>query len=195
MFSSQYPADEQGADRAVSKSDSSWIPIGKIVGPQGVRGEVKIYPDSDFAERFEQPGQRWLLHPGQRDPEEYELLRGRYVAKKNLYVVKFVGIDSRSQAEALQGATLLVAESDRPHLDSDEYYLSDLVGLVVLNQQTQSIIGTIISIASAGNDLLEIQLQESPEKTVLVPFVTELVPVVDLIKGRIEIAPLPGLLP
>ena len=175
--------------------DSSWIPIGRIVGPQGLQGDVKVYPDSDFPERFEQTGQRWLLRPGQQQPDEITLLRGRYLAQKDLYVVKLAGIDTRAQAEALQGAILLVVEGDRPSLQPGEYYLSDLVGLSVLNQQTQALIGTVVSIASAGNDLLEIQLQASPETTILVPFVEELVPIVDLNQGKIEIVPLPGLLP
>ncbi|HEY9659223.1 MAG TPA: ribosome maturation factor RimM, partial [Allocoleopsis sp.] len=38
-----------------------WLEIGKIVGVQGLKGEVRIYPNSDFPERFEQPGKRWLL--------------------------------------------------------------------------------------------------------------------------------------
>lgn len=175
--------------------DLSWIPIGRIVGPQGLQGDVKVYPDSDFPERFEQPGQRWLLRPGEHHPDEITLLRGRYLAKKDLYVVKLAGIDTRTQAEALQGAILLVEEGDRPSLQPDEYYLNDLVGLSVLNQQTQTLIGKVVSIASAGNDLLEIQLQASPETTILVPFVEELVPIVDLNQGKIEVAPLPGLLP
>lgn len=57
------------------KSDE-WLEIGTIIAPQGLDGEVRVYPDSDFPERFEQPGVRWLLCPGEREPRAIELLGG-----------------------------------------------------------------------------------------------------------------------
>lgn len=173
---------------------SQWLPIGQIVGPQGLKGEVRLYPDSDFSERFERPGTRWLLRSGQTRPTPIELVRGRYLAKKGLYVLKLAGIDSREQAEKLRKATLLVPETDRPPLAEGEYHLLDLVGLQVVLQDSQKVIGTVVSLVPAGNDLLEIQLVDWPE-TALVPFVKALVPSIDLENGILEIAPPPGLLP
>jgi 16S rRNA processing protein RimM len=169
-----------------------WLEVGRIVAAQGLAGEVRIYPDSDFPERFQEPGLRWLRHDSQSQPQPLQLQRGRLLAHKGLYVVKFEGIDSREQAESLKGAMLLVKASDRPELDAGEFYLQDLVGLTAINQQNQTIIGTVIGIVYAGNTLLEIQ--RGPIKF-LVPFVEAIVPIVDLAQQRIEIHPLPGLLP
>ena len=44
-------------------TDEEWIEIGTIVAPQGLHGELRVYPDSDFPERFLVPGTRWLKHP------------------------------------------------------------------------------------------------------------------------------------
>ena len=208
-----------------------WLEVGKIVAPQGLAGEVRVYPDSDFPERFEQPGPRWLQFPEQpgQDPQAIELLRGKYLSGKGLYVVKFAGVDTREQAEALRGCGLLVRSSDRPVLEAGEFYLPDLIGLRVFDRRTQSLVGTVVDTFRAGNDLLSVKLfpsqvatpeaeavdaaqasesrgktkrrrrrktrSKSPKQdTVLIPFVEEIVPVVDLAQQRIEISPPQGLL-
>jgi 16S rRNA processing protein RimM len=141
---------------------ADWLEIGKIVGVQGLKGEVRIYPNSDFPERFEQPGQRWLLHPNATEPESIELLSGRYLGNKGLYIVQFAGISDREQAEALRDCRLLVPESDRPQLEADEFHVMDLIGLEVFDQLTQTLIGTVVDVLSAGNDLLEVKLTTAP---------------------------------
>lgn len=168
-----------------------WLEIGHIVAPQGLNGEVRVLPDSDFPERFVKPGQRWLQRPNQAEPEAIQLAKGRNLGSKNLYVLKFVGVDTRDQAEALRGATLLVSEADRPSLAPGEFYLPDLVGLTVFNQDTQAQIGQVIGLVYAGNTLLEVGVCN---ETILIPFVEALVPVVDLVARRIEVKPIPGLL-
>ena len=202
---------------------SGWLEIGRIIAPQGLDGEVRVYPDSDFPERFEEPGQRWLLRPGETEPQPIELLRGRYIEGKGLYVVELAGVENRNQAEALRDCRLLVPESDRPALGEDEYHVLDLIGLEVFNQLTGETLGTVVDIIPAGNDLLEVKLHAAPvsptsepddsgatttkpgkkrkpqpkplkSKTVLIPFVKAIAPVVDLEAGRIEITPPPGLL-
>lgn len=177
---------------------SGWLEIGKIIAPQGLNGEVRVYPDSDFPERFEQPGTRWLLCSSDQEPRSIELLSGRYLAGKNLYVVQFLGVENRNQAEALRGCKLLVPESDRPVLGEDEYHVLDLVGLAVIMQKSGEKIGSVVDVMSAGNDLLQVELHQEQSvdktRTVLIPFVKEIVPVVDLQARCVEITPPPGLM-
>ena len=200
---------------------ADWLEIGTIVSPQGLDGEVRVYPHSDFPERFEEPGQRWLLRPGETQPQPVELLSGRYIEGKNIYVVELANVENRNQAEELRNCRLLVPESDRPTLGEDEYHVLDLIGLEVFNQLTGETLGTVVDVIPAGNDLLEVELKgqselpsqlnrpqievnadqkrksqsKSPKpKTVLIPFVKEIAPVVDLQNGRVEVTPPPGLL-
>lgn len=177
-------------------TEEGWLEIGKIIAPQGLNGEVRVYPDSDFPARFEQPGQRWLQCPGEATPRPIELLSGRYLAGKNLYVVELAGIENRDQAEALRGCKLLVPESDRPQLEEDEYHVLDLVGLEVVMHESGISIGVVVDVVPAGNDLLEVKLHNSEKsaKTRLIPFVKAIVPVVDLQARRVEILPPPGLM-
>lgn len=176
--------------------EKEWLEVGHIVGAHGLNGDVKIYPDSDFPERFTKPGWRWLRSPNQLLPlREIQLTKGRSVGRKGIYVVRFAGIDFRDQAEALKGWNVLVRSCDRPTLAEGEYYLSDLIGLEIVDHQTHTSIGRVIKIANAGNDLLEIQLLGETDQTVLIPFVPALVPVVDIKNQKIEISPPKGLLP
>lgn len=174
----------------------NWLKIGKIVAAQGLKGEIRIYPDSDFPQRFEQPGNRWLLRPGATEPEKIKLVSGRALAGKGLYVLCFAGVNSREQAEALRDCCLVVKESDRPPLEEGEFHVMDLIGLEVFDQITQARVGTVTDVFAAGNDLLEIALTNfEGNPKVLVPFVEAIVPVVDLPTRRIEITPPAGLIP
>ena len=229
---------------AKAANPDSWITVGRIVAAQGLNGEVRVYPESDFPDRFLVAGDRWLRYPDQAEPKLVKLKKGRYIPKKNLYVVKFEGVDYRDQAEALRGTELLVPESDRPDLEDGEFHVMDLVGLEVVLQETGEFIGRVVDLISVGNDLLEVELpmptEPATEKTdepanapqateaelkqqekaaftrrkgrrkaarerkkaakpkkaprLLVPFVHDIVPVVDLEAGRIELTPPPGLL-
>ena len=201
---------------------TEWLEVGTITSPQGLKGELRVYPDSDFPERFTQAGTRWLEHPDTSEITEVQLKGGRYIAGKNLYVIKLEGIEDRQQAEALRNYKLLVAKSDRPKLKKDEYHVSDLIGLEAYHQKTGEIIGVVVDMYSAGNDLLEIKLHQQQKTaakphrdlsqisrrskrkkyrsksnkppTVFVPFVKEIVPVVDITNQRLEISPPDGLL-
>lgn len=193
-------------------TSDEWIEIGTIVAPQGLKGEMRVYSNSDFPERFEEPGQRWLLRPDRTELETVELLSGRYIPNKGIYVIKLAGVEDCNQAEALRDCKLMVPASDRPILEEDEYHVRDLIGLEVFNQLTGENLGIVVDLIPAGNDLLEVQIHQAeaealadnsneenePSKskptTVLIPFVQEIVPVVDLEQKRIEIAPPPGLL-
>ena len=198
------------------------LEVGTITSPQGLKGELRVYPDSDFPERFIKAGTRWLKHPDTSAITEVQLKGGRYIAGKNLYVIKLEGVENRTQAEELRNYKLLVNKSDRPKLSKDEYHVGDLVGMEVYHQETGENIGVVVDLYSAGNDLLEILLHKQPEIkakserdlsqvsrrskrkkykpkpskpiTIFVPFVKEIVPIVDIANQRLEISPPDGLI-
>ena len=183
-----------------------WLEIGKIVSPQGLTGELRVYPNTDFPERFEEPGKRWLLRPGETELETVELLNGRYIENKNLYVIKLKGVSDRHQAENMRDCRFFVPVSDRPKLAKGEFHVIDLLGLQVFLQSSGEFVGTVVDILPSGHDLLEVKFDpdfvtnheefkpDQAEKTVLIPFVMAIVPIVDLATRRVEITPPPGLL-
>lgn len=174
------------------------IEIGTIVAPHGIKGEVKVYPDSDFPERFESPGKRWLKRPDCSEFELVTLQRGYSLPGKNRYVLTLKEVTDRNQAEALKKSKLFAR--DRPQLEEDEYHVSDLIDLKVIDQQSGKLIGTVVDIYVAGNDLLVVQLDKQfaeemgSKHKVLIPFVKALVPVVDIKQEQIEVTLPSGLL-
>jgi len=205
------------SDQTVS---DEWLEVGTIVSPQGLQGEVKVLSLSDFPERFEKKGQRWLRSPKGETPQLVNLKYGRNIPGKNLYIVKLTEINSREQAETLRNYKLLVPVSDRVPLAKDEYHVADLMDLEVYLQETGELVGYVRDIFSTGHDLLEVELipklipevvsetlpemedaiteeekvtQKKP-KMILIPFVMNIVPVVDISNKRIEIIPPVGLL-
>lgn len=196
-----------------------WMEIGRIVAPHGLDGSVRVYPSSDFPDRFLEPGERWICKPGQTEPDCIQLLSGRYLYGKGLYVLKLAGLINRDEAETLRNSKLLVPKGDRLPLEPDEFHIADLIGLQVRMQETGVVIGTVVDVYAAGNDLLAVKLSAdrqlrsadttvnisrhsktgqkslAHQNTFLVPFVYEIVPVVNLSAGYVEITPPEGLLP
>ena len=171
-------------------AEQKWIIIGKVVAAQGLKGEVRVNPSTDFPERFEVPGQRWLRFPKQT-PQSVELEKGRRIPGKSVFVVKFEHITDRNQAEAIRGTEVLVRSGDRPDLEEGEYHVSDLMGLEVFDAKTKEKLGVVTDLFAAGQDVL--QVTDDKEKKHLVPFVKEIVPVVDLVDARMEVDAPPGL--
>lgn len=168
-----------------------WIVIGKVVAAQGIKGEVRVLSYSHFPERFEIPGKRWLSASERDTPQPVEMLSGRCLpGKTNVFVLRLAGIDDRTAADALRNSLMMVPQSDRPHLESDEYYVNDLIGCSVFDRPTGKYLGEVTDVIPAGNDLLEVKKEG---KTALIPFVAAIAPFVDLIKKRIEVVPPSGL--
>jgi 16S rRNA processing protein RimM len=176
-----------------SELESNFVEIGKIVGAHGIRGEVRVHPSTDFPERFEKKGQRWLLRPNQAMPQPIQLLNGYFQEGKGLYIVQFEALLDRNAAEAMRGCRLFVKASDRPPLDSGEFLVADLIGLPVYDQASGDLVGVVEDMMTAGNDLLVVR-QAGRKAAILIPFVNPIVPVVDLNTRRIEITPPPGLI-
>ena len=63
-----------------------WISIGEIVAPQGLKGDIRIKPSSDFPERFTKPGKRWIQKANEL-PTEIKLIKGKLLPGKSIYVL------------------------------------------------------------------------------------------------------------
>jgi 16S rRNA processing protein RimM len=98
----------------------------------------------------------------------------------------------RTAVEHFVNADVFVDREQLRDLGEDEWWISDLVGLKAFSVNG-NFVGTICSVVDSGNQLLEI-VEPEGKKTALVPFVTDLVPVVDIKAGRVEIRDIPGLL-
>ncbi|MDB4651070.1 ribosome maturation factor RimM [Synechococcus sp. AH-551-E05] len=168
-----------------------WLTVGKIVGVQGLQGELRVNPASDFPERFTVPGPRWVRSKGS-PPREVQLKTGRQLPGKSLFVVRLDSVDNRSAAEALVGSDWMVPADDRPVLAEGEFHLLDLVGLEARLSPDGDPIGTVTDLISGGNDLLEIKRTDG--SNMLIPFVEAIVPEVHLQESWLLLTPPPGLM-
>ena len=168
-----------------------WMSIGEIVAPQGLKGAIRIKPSSDFPERFTKPGKRWIQKDNEL-PTEIKLIKGTLIPGKSIYVLSIEGVSNRSSAEKIIGWNLVIPIDSRPNLSNNEYHYFDLIGLEARRGARKAVIGHVTDLIKGGNDLLEIELVEG--KKVLVPFVKEIVPEVEIKEKWILINPPPGLL-
>ena len=154
------------------------IQVGRVAGAFGVRGEVRITSFTaeplallDYKDLKREDGSTGLT-----------LTSGR--AAKGGVVVRAREIETRKQAEALRGLKLYIPRSALPEPDEDEYYLTDLIGLLVETPEGVAL-GRIRSIQDFGaGDLLEV-LPADGGATWYLPFTREAVPEVKIAEGKV----------
>jgi 16S rRNA processing protein RimM len=164
------------------------VVVGRIGRPHGVRGEVTVEVRTDDPELRFVPGAVLLTDPGDRGPITVTGRRWH----RDILLLTVDGVESREDAEQLRNTELLVAVADLPALeDPDDFYDHQLVGLAA-RLTDGSPLGEITAVRHEGADLLVVRRPEGGE--VLVPFVTAIVPTVDLDGGFVVVDPPEGLL-
>ena len=174
------------------------VVVGRIGKPHGIHGELSVELRTDEPERRFAAGAalatqtaRGSSPSGPDRPATLTVRSTRWHQSRLL--VRFEEIDDRTAAERVRGLVLVtdVDPAERPE-DPEEFYDHQLVGLTVCTTAGAQVGEVAQVIHGAGQDLLAVHTPEGRE--VLVPFVAELVPVVDVPAGRVEVADLPGLL-
>lgn len=182
-----------------------WIEVGRVSRAHGVKGELRVLLSSDNPDRFRpgailhaRPAATGAARVASREPV---LLTVRSVRGDGSFpIVAFDGVNDRDAAEALQGYLLEVSADELPELEDDEYYPFDLVGLEVRDQDGASCGSVVDVVETPAHFLLAVAL--APERSaapaeggvsrgageVLVPFVSEAVPTVDIAEGHVVVA-------
>jgi len=173
---------------------NKWLTVGLITSCHGINGQVKVKSLSDFEERFLKPGMRWLQKEDE-PPSKIELISGFKQPGKETFVIKLKDINSRNHAEQLKKFKILVKTDELPKLKKEEFHLLELINLKVntLENDKLNTIGKVINLENEKNNLLVIKLFKN-QKEVFIPFVKEIVPIVDIKNNFIIINPPNGLL-
>ena len=173
---------------------NEWLIVGLITSCHGINGQVKVKSLSDFEERFLKPGIRWLQKENE-PPSKIKLTSGYKQPGKETFIIKFEGINTRNDAEQLKNYKILVETNKLPKLKKEEFHLLELINLQVkiLENDELKIIGKVLDLENEKNNLLIIELFKN-QKKVLIPFVKEIVPVVDIKNNFLIIDPPKGLL-
>ena len=163
--------------------------VGRIGRAHGIKGEVTVEVRTDEPASRLGPGAVLATEPASAGPLTIE--SGRVHSGRLL--LRFEGVTDRNAAEALRN-TLLIAEVDPDETpdDPDEFYDHQLIDLDVVTADGTEV-GRIAEITHLPyQDLLVVKRPDGSE--LLVPFVSEIVPELDLKRQRAVITPPPGLL-
>ena len=171
-------------------SEDDYVVVGRIGRAHGLKGDVAVEPRTD------EPGRRFavgavLSTHGRSLWPTLTVVAAR--TQQGRLVVRFEEVSDRTTAETMRGIELRVGldPAEVPE-DPDEFYDHQLVGLRVESPEGQ-LLGELLRVEhNAAQDLLVIRTPAAPE--VLFPFVSQLVPTVDVAGGRIVVDDHPGLL-
>jgi 16S rRNA processing protein RimM len=174
------------------------VVVGRIGKAHGIKGEVSVELRTDEPERRFAAGAVLRTQAPQggpaHGPDRPDALTVRTTRwHQSRLLVTFDEVRGRNAAEAVRGLLLAVEvdPTESPE-DPEEYYDHQLVGLRVVTTAGEEVGELAEVVHGSAQDLLSIRAEDGRE--VLVPFVTELVPEVDLVGGRVLVEDLPGLL-
>ena len=150
--------------------------MGRVAGSYGVRGWIKVQAPQRAVRGPLRACRRWTIGGTEYPVEQVKEHSGTLLAK-------LAGLESREAALKLKGATVYVRREAMPEPEAGHYYLVDLVGLEVVNEQ-----GVVLGVVkrwmfNGAQDVMEV----AGERTQLIPWIASVVREVDLAKRQIHI--------
>lgn len=162
--------------------------IGIITGSHGVHGEMKIYPTTDDPRRFKRCKQVFVEVKNNKTAYDVESVR----VSPDRVLLKLKGIESPEEAVKFRQCGIFVDREHAVRLSKDEYFIADLIGLKVVDEN-DSEIGTLVDVIQTGaNDVYQINMNDGRE--LLLPAIKECILDVDVEEGFVKVHVLDGLL-
>lgn len=164
------------------------LQVGVITSTHGIRGEVKVFPTTDDPRRFRDL-KKVLLDTG-KEKRLLEVESARFF--KQFVILKFKGIDNINDVEGYRRCPLLVERADAVPLGTDEYFIADMIGLAV-EEEDGTPFGRLTDVITTGAN--DVYVVESPEHgEVLIPAIKECIREVSVPEGRMKIRLMDGLI-
>lgn len=167
------------AIRPQAEPDAGYVAVGRVLGPFGLKGELRVQALSDNADRFKPKAKLWA---GQQ-PVSVAMARE---AQGHLYLT-FKGFPDRESVDKFRHALLQIPEAELPPLPEGEYYRFQLIGLTVVNREDE-VLGTLDEIIETGaNDVYRVHPAEGAD--LLLPALADAVVSIDLGARRMVVDP------
>ena len=161
--------------------------VGVITSTHGIKGEVKVFPTTDDANRFKKL-KNVILDDG-KEKIDIEIASVRFF--KNMVILKFKGIDDINVVEKYKKAELFVTRENAVPLQKDEYFIADLIGVEVTSDQGEEL-GVIDDVLQTGaNDVYVIK--KAGCQDLLVPAIKACIKEVDIENQKMTVHLLAGL--
>ena len=162
------------------------VVLARIGKPHGIRGEVTVQVLTDAPEDRFIPGTEFVVEPASSGPLTVSSARWN----KDILLLGFEEVADRNQAETLRGAKLFIETADLDEDDDEGWYEHELVGLEA--RVGDQVVGKVTALNTGpAQDLLMVTTPEGGE--ILVPFVEQIVPEVNIGEGYILLTPPDGL--
>lgn len=161
--------------------------VGVITSTHGIKGEVKVFPTTDDANRFKKL-KNVILDTG-KEKIDMEIASVKFF--KNMVILKFKGIDDINDVEKYKKSELYVTRENAVKLKKDEYFIADLIGMEVVSDEDEEL-GVIDDVLQTGaNDVYVIKKPGTSD--LLVPAIKDCIKEVDVEGGKMLVHLLPGL--
>ena len=164
------------------------LQVGIIASTHGVRGEVKVYPTTDDPRRFRRL-KEVVLDTG-KEKMNLEIEGVKFF--KQFVILKFKGLDNINDIEKYRQKSLYVTRKNAVRLQRDEYFIADLIGLKVQDEDGTEL-GTVKDVIETGaNDVYEVEMADG--RSLLLPAIKQCILNVDVENGMMQVHVLEGLL-
>ncbi len=161
--------------------------VGKVLKPQGIKGEIKVKSISSNPERFKKL-KKIYIQKENLDTYSIESIR---ISNKFVFL-KLLEINNREDTESLRGCDILIDESDLIELSPGEYFVHDLIGCKVVSEDG-FVLGEVKDVSQySSNDVYVVKNETGKE--VLIPATIEVIKQVDIEQKLIIVHLLEGLI-
>ncbi len=162
-----------------------FLETGKITGTHGLKGEVRVQPWADSPEFLSEFDELYF----DKGAEKIEITASR--VHKHMLIMKIKGVDSVEDAEKLRNKVLYMNRDDVA-LEDGAYFIQDLLGLAVVDDDSGETLGQLDDVSETGaNDVYHVKTPGG--RVVLIPVIPDVVRDIDLEKGEIRIFKMKGL--
>jgi 16S rRNA processing protein RimM len=164
------------------------LQVGAVTSTHGIAGEVKVFPTTDDPNRFKKL-KSVLLDTG-KGMKELQITQVKFF--KNMVILRFKDHNRIEDVMEYKGKALFVTRENAVKLKKNEYFIADLIGLSVYDEDEQ-LLGTLSDVLQTGaNDVYVVELAGGKE--VLIPAIKQCILDVDIEGGRMRVHLLEGLL-
>lgn len=164
------------------------LQVGILSSTHGVRGEMKVFPTTDDVKRFKKNKEYILQTPKGNLAVKVESVK----FFKQFVILKFEGFDTLDDILPYKGCSLLVDRDHAVKCEKDEYFIADLIGSLVENEEGETI-GTLTDVMQTGaNDVYVVETAGGKEY--LFPAIKECILQVDMDRKKVTVHVMPGLM-
>ncbi len=166
-----------------------YLEIGQIVNTYGIKGFLKVVPFTDDITRFKKLKSVYIDIKG--NLKEFTIEEVKY--SKNMVLLKFKEIPDINEAEKYRNYYIKISRDNAIKLPKDTYFIADLIGLDVYDQNSNNLLGKVDDIFSTGSNDVYV-IKDELGKQILLPATQEVIKLVDIENGKIFVNLIKGLI-